>query len=72
MCMLFTKRVEKTCFLLKEIAVFDTFFAKVRYLPYNEKNVSKTAISLSKKHVFFDPFCEQHTHKQLKLRQDTS
>ena len=49
------KNFEKGTFLLKENAVFDTFFAKVRYLPYNAKKCVKNSIFFKQKRPIFDP-----------------
>ena len=48
------QRIKKDMFLLKEMAIFSTFFSKVRYLPYNAKKCAKNSHFFKQKHAIYD------------------
>ena len=49
----FQKQVKKSTFLLEEKGVFSTFFAKVRYLPYNDEKCAKNTLFFKQKSANF-------------------
>ena len=49
---------EKTQILLKEKVIFDTFFAKVRYLPYFHEKSAKNTLFFKQKSAVFNHFPE--------------
>ena len=49
-----SQKGQNRMFLLKEMAVFGTFFAKVRYLPYNAKKCAKNGHFFKQKRSVFN------------------